>query len=169
MSTAAAATSTPASPKSWSILGKNLKANSAADLEPYLSELKAMDDVEEVHLGGNSLGVEACVALAEVFGSKKGLKVSLEFWEVGGGRWFGSGSWRANCCGGRFEGGEIRDGEEGSWMRGEENGEGGELGGRGKVFSILVLTGLNDVGRMGECGFVEEGIDEYVRASVWGW
>lgn len=62
--------------KSFSILGKNLKANTAADLEPFLSELKAMEDVEEVHFGGNSLGVEACEAIAAVLKEKKSLKVS---------------------------------------------------------------------------------------------
>ncbi|WVF69181.1 hypothetical protein IAT40_003956 [Kwoniella sp. CBS 6097] len=61
--------------KSFSILGKNLKANTAADLQPYLDELKAMDDVEEVHFGGNSLGVEACQAIAEVLKTKTQLKL----------------------------------------------------------------------------------------------
>jgi Ran GTPase-activating protein 1 len=64
------------SSKSFSILGKNLKANSKADLEPFLSELEALDNVEEVHFGGNSLGVEACQAIAEVLKVKKSLKVS---------------------------------------------------------------------------------------------
>lgn len=64
------------SSKVFSILGKNLKAHTAADLEPYLSELKAMEDVEEVHFGGNSLGVEACQAIAAVLKEKKTLKVS---------------------------------------------------------------------------------------------
>ncbi|KAK4689540.1 Ran GTPase-activating protein 1, partial [Tremellales sp. Uapishka_1] len=59
----------------FSILGKNLRANTAQDLEPYLSELKAMENVEEVHFGGNSLGVEACQAIAEVLKGKKSLKV----------------------------------------------------------------------------------------------
>jgi len=53
-----------------------LKANTAADLEPYLSELKQLEDVEEVHFGANSLGVEACEAIAEVLKTKKSLKVS---------------------------------------------------------------------------------------------
>ncbi|WRT67777.1 uncharacterized protein IL334_004751 [Kwoniella shivajii] len=61
--------------KSFSILGKNLKANTKADLEPFLSELEAMDDVEEVHFGANSLGVEACEAIAEVLKTKKNLKL----------------------------------------------------------------------------------------------
>lgn len=64
------------SSKSFSILGKNIKANSAADLEPYLTELKNLDDVEEVHFGANSLGVEACQAIAEVLKTKKSLKVA---------------------------------------------------------------------------------------------
>lgn len=63
--------------KVWSILGKNLKADTREGLEPHLSELEAMDDVEEVHLGGNSLGVEACKALAEVLRKKTKLKVGV--------------------------------------------------------------------------------------------
>jgi Ran GTPase-activating protein 1 len=63
--------------KSFSILGKNIKAQSRADLEPFITELEKFDDVEEVHFGGNSLGVEACQAIAEVLKTKKHLKVSL--------------------------------------------------------------------------------------------
>jgi Ran GTPase-activating protein 1 len=64
------------SSKVFSILGKGIKANSAADLEPYLTELKEMEDVEEVHFGANSLGVEACQAIADILKTKKSLKVS---------------------------------------------------------------------------------------------
>jgi Ran GTPase-activating protein 1 len=64
-----------ASGKVFSILGKNIKANTKADLEPYLSELAEQADVEEVHFGGNSLGVEACEAIAAVLKEKKNLKV----------------------------------------------------------------------------------------------
>jgi Ran GTPase-activating protein 1 len=63
--------------KSFSILGKNIKAQSRADLEPFISELEKFDDVEEVHFGGNSLGVEACQAIAEVLKTKQHLKVSV--------------------------------------------------------------------------------------------
>lgn len=66
------------STKVFSILGKNLKAETGADLEPYLSQLKEMEDVEEVHFGGNSLGVDACKAIAEVLKEKKSLKVSYK-------------------------------------------------------------------------------------------
>lgn len=70
-------TTTSTSSKTFSIQGKNLKANSAQDLEPYLTELKGLEDVEEVIFGGNSLGVEACQAIAEVLKSKSKLKVGL--------------------------------------------------------------------------------------------
>ena len=78
MSTGAAEGSTSAESKVFSILGKNLKANTAAELEPYLSQLKELDGVEEVRLGGNSLGVEACQAIAEVLNTKKHLKAGLD-------------------------------------------------------------------------------------------
>ncbi|KAL7423130.1 Ran GAP Rna1 [Cryptotrichosporon argae] len=61
--------------KVFSILGKGLKATTRAELEPYLSELAAMDNVEEVHFGANSLGVDACEAIAEVLKDKKSLKL----------------------------------------------------------------------------------------------
>lgn len=62
--------------KVFSIAGKNIKANSKADLEPYLSELAKAEDIEEVHFGANSLGVEACQAIADILKEKKSLKVS---------------------------------------------------------------------------------------------
>lgn len=64
------------SPKSFSIKGLGLKLTSAADIEPHLDALRALgDDVQEVHLGGNTLGVEASEALAEVLKTLKQLKV----------------------------------------------------------------------------------------------
>ncbi|KAJ9122255.1 hypothetical protein QFC22_001675 [Naganishia vaughanmartiniae] len=71
--------------KVFSILGKNLKAETGQDLEPYLTELKEMEDVEEVHFGGNSLGVDACKAIAEVLKTKKQLKIA-DFADVFTGR-----------------------------------------------------------------------------------
>lgn len=65
--------------KAFSILGKNIKANTKAELEPYISQLEEMEDVEEVHFGGNSLGVEACEAIASVLKKKTNLKVRLLF------------------------------------------------------------------------------------------
>lgn len=62
--------------KSFSILGKGLKLETKADFEPYLKELREIQDVEEIHLGGNTFGVQACLALAEVVKGLHTLKVN---------------------------------------------------------------------------------------------
>lgn len=66
------------SSKVFSLLGKNIKATSAEDIKPYLAELEANDEVEEVHFGGNSLGVGACEAIAAALTNKPNLKVGFE-------------------------------------------------------------------------------------------
>jgi hypothetical protein len=89
--------------KEFSILSLNIRANTSSDLEPHLTRLREMDDVEIVRLGGNSLGVEACEELAKVLKDKKSLKVSVTGW-VGVGRWeLSRVAWRWNnrCCGRR--------------------------------------------------------------------
>ncbi|KAH0268092.1 ran GTPase activating protein 1, partial [Aureobasidium melanogenum] len=50
--------------------------DSAADMDKHIAELKANNDVEEVVFVGNTLGVEACEALAKVLETKKKLKVA---------------------------------------------------------------------------------------------
>lgn len=65
------------SEKVFSLEGKGLKLDTAEDLEPHLADLKAMDDVEEVRILGNTLGVGACKRLGEVLSTKKSLKVSI--------------------------------------------------------------------------------------------
>lgn len=69
------------STKIFSLEGRGLKLDTAEDLEPHIAELRAMDDVEEVHLLGNTLGVGACKLLGEVLATKKTLKVSRS-WSV---------------------------------------------------------------------------------------
>ncbi|KAL2125094.1 hypothetical protein VTJ04DRAFT_1459 [Mycothermus thermophilus] len=64
------------STKIFSLEGRGLKLDTAEDLEPHIAELRAMDDVEEVHLLGNTLGVGACKLLGEVLATKKTLKVA---------------------------------------------------------------------------------------------
>ncbi|TDL28251.1 Ran GTPase activator [Rickenella mellea] len=71
--------------RSFSIHGQGLKLHSRADIEPHLECLKSMKDVEEVHFGGNSLGVEACQAVAEVLDGLHNLKVA-DFADVFTGR-----------------------------------------------------------------------------------
>ncbi|KAI0845622.1 RNI-like protein [Daldinia vernicosa] len=65
-----------ASDKVFSLEGKGLKLDTAQDLEAHIGPLRAMDDVEEVRILGNTLGVEACKLLGEVLATKKSLKVA---------------------------------------------------------------------------------------------
>lgn len=61
--------------KIFSLEGKGLKLDSAADVEPHIKLLREMNDVEEVRFLGNTLGVEACKVIGEVLGEKMSLKV----------------------------------------------------------------------------------------------
>ncbi|KAK3341688.1 hypothetical protein B0T25DRAFT_558972 [Lasiosphaeria hispida] len=63
------------STKIFSLEGKGLKLDTAEDLEPHIAELRA-NDVEEVRLLGNTLGVGACKLLGEVLAAKKNLRVA---------------------------------------------------------------------------------------------
>ncbi|EPE08295.1 ran gtpase activating protein 1 [Ophiostoma piceae UAMH 11346] len=65
-----------ASTKIFSLEGKGLKLDTAADAEPHIAPLRAMDDVEEVRLLGNTLGVGACALIGEVLATKKTLRVA---------------------------------------------------------------------------------------------
>lgn len=65
------------SKKVFSLEGKGLKLDTAADVGPHIEALRAMQDVEEVRLLGNTLGVEACKVLGEVLQTKKTLQVHL--------------------------------------------------------------------------------------------
>ncbi|KAI0379706.1 RNI-like protein [Hypomontagnella monticulosa] len=62
--------------KLFSLEGRVLKLDTAQDLEAHIGPLRAMDDVEEVRILGNTLGVEACKLLGEVLATKKSLKVA---------------------------------------------------------------------------------------------
>lgn len=72
----AMASTSSASPHSFSIVGRNLKLDTASDIKPVLDELNQVAELREVHFGGNTLGVEACKALADVLREKKELQVS---------------------------------------------------------------------------------------------
>lgn len=65
------------SSKIFSLEGKGLKLDTEADLEPHIAPLRALEDVEEVRILGNTLGVGACKLLGEVLSTKKSLKVSV--------------------------------------------------------------------------------------------
>src|SRR5579859_3882068 len=66
-----------ADPLNFTIKAATLKFDSREDLLPYLKPLIENDDVEEIHLGGNTYGVEACQLLGEILGTKTKLKVPL--------------------------------------------------------------------------------------------
>ncbi|KAK9417175.1 putative Ran GTPase-activating protein 1 [Seiridium unicorne] len=65
-----------ASAKIFSLENKGLKLDTAQDLEAHIAPLRAMDDVEEVRLLGNTLGIGACQLLGEVLATKESLKVA---------------------------------------------------------------------------------------------
>ncbi|GAA5992405.1 hypothetical protein JCM11641_002736 [Rhodosporidiobolus odoratus] len=64
------------SDKTWSLLGQQKKLDSLNDIQPYLDQIQAFDDLEEIQFGGNTLGVQACEALAKVLESKTTLKIA---------------------------------------------------------------------------------------------
>lgn len=59
----------------FSIVGKGLKLNTAADVKEFVETINKMDDLEVIKLSGNTIGVEAGQALAEALRTKTKLKV----------------------------------------------------------------------------------------------
>ncbi|KAH6670649.1 putative Ran GTPase-activating protein 1 [Halenospora varia] len=64
------------STKIFSLEGKGLKLDSAADVEAHIKPLREMEDVEEVRFLGNTLGVEACEIIGKVLETKKTLQIA---------------------------------------------------------------------------------------------
>ena len=60
--------------KNLTLHGKGLKLNTREDIEPYLKNIDPTQ-LEEIHLGGNTIGVEASRALAEFLAKTQVLKV----------------------------------------------------------------------------------------------
>jgi len=61
--------------KVFSLEGKGLKLDTAADVEAHIKPLRDSQDVEEVRFLGNTLGIDASAAIAKVLETKKTLKV----------------------------------------------------------------------------------------------
>ncbi|KAI0699954.1 RNI-like protein [Cerioporus squamosus] len=59
----------------FSLLGQGLKLDTRADIEPLLAKYDPTI-IEEIHLGGNTIGVEAAQALAEFLGKTTQLRVA---------------------------------------------------------------------------------------------
>ena len=68
-------TAATSDPKVFSLEGKGLKLDTAADIDPHLLALRQAHSIEEVRLLGNTLGVGACEAMARVLETKKTLQV----------------------------------------------------------------------------------------------
>lgn len=58
----------------FSLRGQALKLDTAADISKHIKPLEDNADVEEIHLEGNTIGVEASEAIAKVLETKKNLK-----------------------------------------------------------------------------------------------
>ncbi|KAG7440903.1 RNI-like protein [Guyanagaster necrorhizus] len=58
-----------------SLHGQGLKLDSRADIEPLLAGIDPTK-IEEIHLGGNTIGVDASVALAEFLSKATNLKIA---------------------------------------------------------------------------------------------
>ena len=57
-----------------SLLGQGLKLDTRADIAPHLANFDPAV-IEEIHLGGNTIGVEAAQALAEFLAKTERLRV----------------------------------------------------------------------------------------------
>lgn len=62
--------------KVFSLKGQALKLDTAADLEKHIGDFRIASDVEEFHLEGNTIGVEASQALAAILSTKTSLKTA---------------------------------------------------------------------------------------------
>ncbi|OSX59674.1 hypothetical protein POSPLADRAFT_1048173 [Postia placenta MAD-698-R-SB12] len=60
--------------KIFSLQGRGLKLNTRADIEPHLKDVPTT--IEEIHLGGNTIGVEAAQTLAEFLSKTTALRVA---------------------------------------------------------------------------------------------
>src|SRR5690554_4973088 len=61
----------------FTIEGRGLKLDSAADVQEFIDTISGMDELENVILSGNTFGVEACRALAAALAKKPLLKVGI--------------------------------------------------------------------------------------------
>lgn len=64
-----------ADPRNFSLQGRGLKLDTREDIAPYLAEYDPAL-VEEIHFGGNTIGIEAAQALAEFLEKTEVLKVA---------------------------------------------------------------------------------------------
>ncbi|KAJ3284137.1 hypothetical protein HK104_010081 [Borealophlyctis nickersoniae] len=63
-------------PVVYSIEGRSLKLDSAADVHLFVNEIKALEGLTEIRLSGNTFGVEAAKAIAEALRDQPLLRVA---------------------------------------------------------------------------------------------
>lgn len=61
--------------REFSIAGQKLKLDSASDVAEYVKQLNSVHGLEVVNLSGNTLGLEACKAIAAALEPHQTLKV----------------------------------------------------------------------------------------------
>jgi Ran GTPase-activating protein 1 len=61
----------------YSLQGRGLKLNSAADVADFVAEINALPGLQHLILSGNTFGVEACRALAGALKDKHDLRVGF--------------------------------------------------------------------------------------------
>lgn len=70
----------------FSLAGKQLKLDSAADMAPHAEALKAQAKVQKINMSGNTLGIEASRALAEALVQHADTLVEVDFSDIYTGR-----------------------------------------------------------------------------------
>lgn len=70
----------------YSIAGKQVKFDSAADIEPYLKDFLAKEKVTKVDFSGNTIGIEASEALSKALAKHKDTIVEVDFSDLYTGR-----------------------------------------------------------------------------------
>lgn len=72
--------------KTFTLAGKQLKFDSKKDIESYLAELSAQENVEKIDLNGNTIGIEASEALSKALLKHKDTITEIDFSDIYTGR-----------------------------------------------------------------------------------
>lgn len=70
----------------YSVAGKQIKFNSEADIEPYIKEFTARENVTKIDFSGNTIGIDASKALSEAILKHKDTIIAVDFSDLYTGR-----------------------------------------------------------------------------------
>ncbi|WPK23080.1 hypothetical protein PUMCH_000304 [Australozyma saopauloensis] len=70
----------------YSVAGKQLKLTTAADIEPYVSELSSKLGITKIDFSGNTIGIEASKRLGEAIAQHKDSLIEINFSDLYTGR-----------------------------------------------------------------------------------